>query len=283
MLSICSRARLSHPAVIAHREGGGLRQRKSHSFAALCGRSALATLALVVIGFDCAFAYRPLTTEDAGVAGRHRIEAEASGQFLAWPDGTREGHFLAVGIVGLTERIEVSLELPYLLHDSPGEDVASGQGDLQIVGKVSLVGELPPFPALALRGTVKTSTGDAGDGLGSGGTDYELVVAASKTAGAFSFHAMGGLTLVETQPGGTDPAIPYGVAADWRVHERLHFVTEVAGQRHPDKLADEDPALLWVGMILPMAPALSVDAAVGMGLTKRAPDVALVLGATIFF
>ncbi len=237
----------------------------------------------MIIGFDCAFAYRPLATEDAGVAGRHRTEAEASSQFVVWPDGTREGQFLAVGIVGLTERIEVSLELPYLLHDSQREGVASGLGDLQIGGKLSLAGEVPPFPALALRGTVKTATADAGDGLGSGGTDYQLLAVASKPTGPVSCHAMGGVTLVEIEGGKTEPAIPYGVAADWRVHERLHLVTEVAGHRHPDKGFGQDPALLSVGMILPMGSMVSVDAAVGTGLTKHAPDVALVLGATIFF
>jgi len=60
-------------------------------------------------------------------------------------------------------------------------------------------------------------------------------------------------------------------------------VSEVAGHRHPDKGANGDPALLSVGMILPTDSSVFLDAAVGMGLTNHAPDLAVVLGATIFF
>lgn len=152
-------------------------------------------LALAVVFISAmavsAYAYRPFVTEDAGVAGKGVIQLETSWDYLDWDNDDAEHALLFVPIYGITERLELSAEIPYLFHEQ--ED---GIGDINVVGKFLMLNETEKFPAFTLKGILKTSSGDADRGLGSGDLDYSIVLVTSKGFGSLTLHGMLGYTFV---------------------------------------------------------------------------------------
>ncbi len=141
------------------------------------------TIGFIFAAHSPVYAYRPFATEDAGVAGKGVAQLEVSWDSLEWEDGKKENNLLFVPIYGITERIELSVEIQYMFHDPKGEDVLDqdGIGDINIVGKFLLIEEGERNPAFTIKAVLKTQTGDAGKGLGSGDKDYSIVAAVSKT------------------------------------------------------------------------------------------------------
>ena len=231
------------------------------------------------------FAYRPLVTEDAGVAGKGVAQLELSWDYLKW-NGDRENVLLFVPIFGVTERIELSAEIPYLLHNHEGKERMDGIGDTNLVGKFVLLEEKESRPALALKGVLKTKSGNEEKGLGSGDIDYSIVGAASKNFGTLTLHVMLGYTLVGAD--GDDNVRDiylYGLAADYSVTEKFHVVAEIAGNRHPDRAASEDPLSGLLGFTHQVAAKVILDGGVRYGFNnaapkwncQRRPDIALKL------
>jgi hypothetical protein len=64
-------------------------------------------------------AYRPFTTEDAGVSGKGVLQTEISYDFIKWKNGDSDQIFLLVfPIYGPWERLEVSVETHFIIHKS---------------------------------------------------------------------------------------------------------------------------------------------------------------------
>jgi len=229
------------------------------------------------------FAYRPFVTEDAGVAGKGVAQLELSWDYLKW-NGDRENVLLFVPIYGITERIELSAEIPYLFHNHEGVERMDGIGDINLVGKFLLLEEKESRPALALKGALKTKSGNEEKGLGSGDFDYSVVGVASKSFGTLALHAMFGYTLVG--PNGDDNVSDiylYGLAADYGVTEKFHVVAEIAGNRHPDRTASEDPLSGLLGFTHQIADKVILDGGVRFGFNDAVPKWNTTIGVSITF
>ncbi len=153
------------------------------------------SIVVFVICPENSSAYRPLGTEDAGVAGKGVAQMEISWDYLKWDNGN-EHVFLIVPIYGVTERLELSAEIPYLVHNFEGETTQSSIGDINLIAKYLLIQESKINPAFTIKGIVKLSTGDYEKGLGSGDEDYSIVGVASKGFGNLMLHAHLGYTWV---------------------------------------------------------------------------------------
>lgn len=229
------------------------------------------------------FAYRPFMTEDAGVAGKGVAQLELSWDYLQW-NGDRENVLLFIPIYGITERIELSVEIPYLFHNHEGVERMDGIGDINLVGKFLLLEEKESRPTLALKGVVKTKSSDEKKGLGSGDIVYSFVGVVSKNFGTFTLHAMFGYTLVG--PSGDDSIRDiylYGLAADYGVTEKFHVVAEIAGNRHPDRTASEDPLSGLLGFTHQVADKVILDGGVRYGFNDAAPKWNTTFGVSITF
>ncbi len=240
---------------------------------------------LFMTGFSGrAYAYRPFTTEDAGVAGKGVAQLEVSTDYLRWDNGDEEGNLLLVPIYGITSWWEASLEIPWQLHDPQDEGTHIGIGDINVVNKFLVLKEGSHRPAVVLKGVVKTNSGNAGRGLGSGDLDYSIVAAASKGVGRVSLHAMFGFTFVGDNG---EPNIRnifvYGVAADFVLTERFHLVAEVNGKRHPDRLASSHPIDGLVGATYRISDRVTVDGGLRIGFAEAAPSLNTTLGASFTF
>lgn len=230
------------------------------------------------------FAYRPFVTEDAGVAGKGVVQLEVSWDYLNWDNGDKENVFLLVPIYGITERIELSLEIPYLMRNPKEGKSERGIGDINIVGKFLLFGEKDIYPAFTIKGVVKTNSGEEEKGLGSGDWDYSLVAVTSKSLGDFLLHAMLGYTFVGNNGNENIRDIYlYGIAVDYGLTKRFHIVSEIAGNRHPDKEADNDPVSALLGITYAISEKLTLDSGVRYGFNDSVPKWNFLIGMSLTF
>lgn len=229
-------------------------------------------------------AYRPFATEDAGVAGKGVAQLELSWDRVWWRNGDVEHVLLMVPIYGFTDRLEVSAEIPYLVHDPADDQSHHGIGDITLVGKFLVLQETGARPALALKGIVKMNSGNQKRSLGSGDWDVGAAVAASKTLARLTLHAMLGYTFVGDSGDDNIRNIAlYGVAADYRVTDAFHVVAEVAGNQHPDRTERADPLSVLLGVTYALFDGLVLDAGVRRGLTPSAPTWDVFTGLSVSF
>lgn len=246
---------------------------------------------IIAIGFIFAahspvYAYRPFATEDAGVAGKGVAQLEISWDHLKWDNHDKENNFLLVPIYGITDRIELSVEIPYMFHnpESGEENSEDGLGDINIVGKFLLIEEGEKTPAFTIKAVLKTSSGDYERGLGSGDKDYSIVAAASKTIGDFQLHGMFGYTFVgDNGDENIQDIYLYGIGLDYGLTENFHLVAEIAGNRHSDRTSDNDPVSGLVGATYKISEHLTIDGGIRFGFNDAMPDWNTTLGMSITF
>jgi hypothetical protein len=242
--------------------------------------SKLSLIALMVLFMaENTLAYRPFGTEDAGVAGKNVFQTEISFDYLKWSDNKLERNLLFVPIYGLTDNLELSVEIPYLFHQPPIGVSYNGFGDISLVLKGLMLNEGKNFPALTAKGVVKADNGDFNLGLGSGDKDYSLFAAATKTAGKFVFHGQIGYSWIGKGKTSILRDITlFGLAVDFSVSDKLHLLAELNGNRHPDSAATGDPSAWLLGINYKLSDKIIFDAAGKWGLSSVSPNWNLTTG-----
>lgn len=247
------------------------------------GIAAVLFIAAFIFCPEGGFAYRPFATEDAGVAGAGVAQLEMSWDYLDW-DGGRENMPLLVPVYGVTRRLELSAEIPYMLHEHEGGERMSGIGDINLVGKFLVLEEKTGRPSLVLKSAVKTKSGDEVKGLGSGDMDYNITAAASKALGAVTLHGMFGYTFVGDNGDDSVSNISlYGLAADYSVTAKFHLAAEISGSKHPEKALLEDPLFALLGLARQISDDLILDAGLRYSFNKAMPKWSTTIGASITF
>lgn len=240
--------------------------------AALCGACSLA------FAPSAAYSGRPCATEDAGVAGEGEVTMEFSCDCARKADGD-EFLVLAAPGIGLTQRIELSLEVPYYSAD-PG----AGIGDVVIAGKYVVCEQTPHRPALAVKIGLKTPSGDANAGLGSGATDYTATTALSYNWQRWLVHAAASCAFIGGHA--TGPAEHVwggGLAGELQLATGLCAVAEVTGARSDIGSGQSNQATALGGMTVRLGPNLVWDAAGSLGLTDAAPRWGMTIGCSVTF
>lgn len=220
-----------------------------------------------------ASAYRPFVTEDADVAGKGVFQTEMSWDYLKWRNGDIDQVFLLVSpIYGPTETLELSAEIPYLIHELRDGSQARGVGDINLVAKQIVVRETAKVPLLCLKGVVKLDTGDSERGLGSGDKDYALIAVASKSIDKFQIHGQLGYDWIgKCKDENLRDITIYGFAIDYALTEPFHVVGEVYGNKHPDRRMENMQNVL-MGVTYKVSERLILDATYRRGLTESSLD-----------
>lgn len=230
------------------------------------------------------YAYRPLGTEDAGVAGKGVAQTEISWDYLRWKNDDMEQVLMLVPIYGLTDNLELSVEIPYLLHYPDTGNQETGVGDINIVAKYLIMEGNDVVPAFTVKGVVKLDNGDKDRGLGSGDKDYSAVAVASKTVSRMTVHGMFGYTRIGKKNDENLRDITlYGIAADLAVSEPFHILAELNGNRHSDSTANDDPRNVLAGVTYKVSDHLTLDAAYRWGLSDATPKWSTTIGASITY
>lgn len=229
------------------------------------------------------FAGRPFVTEDAGVAGKGKFQIETSWDYLKWHDGLKENVFVFVPIYGITKDIELSLEIPFVMHNEPDGAKIYGIGDLNIVAKYAILEEDELYPAFAVKGVYKTTLGNSESSLSSGYEDYSLYAVATKSISVLTFHAMLGYTVVDKAQSDVQNTYSFGLAVDFALTEELHLATEIAGTKHPEKDIPQHPAATLLGITYSITDDIVIDGGLRKGMNEFVPDWNHFAGVTISF
>jgi outer membrane putative beta-barrel porin/alpha-amylase len=243
----------------------------------------LLTFALTLLCSQ-ALAYPPFVTEDAGVAEKGETHIEVSWDHLHWKNAEVDDNLLLGIHYGMTEKIELAVEIPYLIRSSNENE--SGIGDINLWGKYLILPETEGRPAFTVKGIVKFPTGDKAKGLGSGGTDGSLLAVASKQLGRVTLHTNLGYAFVgkDGSPNIRNIYL-YGLAADLSLTQKIHFATEIAGNRQPDLTIKSNPLTAFAGIIYNISNPnkASIYGGVRFGLNNSVPKWNTTTGATIPF
>jgi hypothetical protein len=214
----------------------------------------------------------PLQTEDAYVAEKGHWEVESAWDQQRWANEDKDDLFLITNNYGVASRLELSIDTPYLVHSSNGGKETSGNGDVNLVAKIQLFPEENGHPAFLVRTSAKMSNGDAGRGLGTGTIDYASSLVVSRDLGFAVFHAQGGLVLI--QPHTVERAQTlhfFGVAADWKLADKLRWVMELNGARRVARDGGPDPLTAFTGLVFRATENDAIDVGARRGLSISSP------------
>lgn len=204
---------------------------------------------------------------------------------MKWKNDDVEQVFLLVPIYGLTDNLELSVEVPYLFHNPKVGGFEDGIGDLNLVAKYILIKEGDKNPAFTVKGVVKLDNGDYDRGLGSGDKDYSIFAVASKTISQVTVHGHAGYTWIGDKKDKSLRDITiYGIAVDYTLAEALHILAEINGNRHPDRTTEEDdPRNALAGLTYRVSDNLTLDAAYRWGMSDSVPDWSTTMGVSITY
>jgi hypothetical protein len=249
-------------------------------------KAALIAVSIFLFFAGEAFAYRPFTTEDAGVAGKGVLQTEISYDYFKWQNGHSDQILLFVTpIYGAAERLELSVETPLVIHKDT-ESTTAGVGDINLVGKYVLLWDNYETKdgLLTLKGLVKLNSGDFEKNLGRGDTEYSLFPVFSKIINEdLTVHAQLGYTFV------TDKENPdlrnyyfYGGAIDYALTKPLHAVAEFTGNQNPDR-TQQDQMIALAGFTYTLSKQVIVDATYKKGFGPASPQWGAGVGVAIEF
>ena len=197
---------------------------------------------------------QPLVAGDVPTADKNHVEIYLGMGYQETGGIERQLPFAEV-VYGLTERQEITLEIPYLSADGQ-----HGFGDAVLGTKYLILHETDQRPGVAGSFELKLANGDASRGLGTGALEYEFRLRGQKTLGFFTVLVNAGYTITDQ-----GDVVFLAFAQDFRVSARLALLSELywrnsAGSGEPDRLAGD------VGFKFHLVRHLDVHAAVGKSL-----------------
>lgn len=235
-----------------------------------------AALLVVALAPVPAFAGRPLDTEDPGTVEPGKAELELSGDVSRNPEDVT---WVAKGVLsfGVLPRFEARIESGLVAVDPDDLPGNGGLGDSLVGLKYRLADETPALPAALAALTVRLPTGDEARGLGAEGVDVGVLGVVGKSLGPFSLALNGGHTFVTEDSAlsfwTVAGAVEYRATAAWSV---VGEVVSALGSR-----AAGDVVILRGGTVYAVSEAIRIDGAVGVGMTRDSPDVAITIGVTL--
>jgi len=205
-----------------------------------------------------AFAYRPFTTEDAGVSDLKEMAIE-TGWEIVGAGNLYTNSLCHAFIVGLG-KAELKFEVPYTLNGTN-----AGLDEIVIAFKMLVLGKNEKKGLLTLKANL--SMPDA---------NYELTAIGTKSFGCFTGHLQVGWT--HETPFNINGMF-FGAAADFAVLKWLSLIAEVSGNYSPGNI---DVNFLG-GFLISPKDFISIDVAAGTGIFPFAADWKVSLGTTLHF
>lgn len=240
--------------------------------------------------FLCRHAYagRPFSTEDAGVAGKGVIQEEFGIESVWQEKGDKKYAFSSASIYGLTEGMEFSVEAPYMIIEPKEGEKESGIDDMTLVLKTVLFPERDDMPQFLVKTTLKLANGNEDRGLGSGDEDIGLSVVATKNTGPAIFHANLGYVFTGDKFDTTlNDYMLYGLAGEYSLTPRLSIVTEIYSESssHHETGAFKHYVLSpLLGLTYGLSEGILFDIAFKLGIEDdKEPERGIITGLSISF
>jgi hypothetical protein len=201
-----------------------------------------------------AAAVQPMVAGDVPTADRNHVEVYLGMRYQETDIIERQLPFAEI-VYGLTERQEITFEMPYLSVDGQ-----HGFGDAVLGTKYLILPETDERPGIAGSFELKLGNGDASKGLGTGALEYEFRLRAQETFGWFTGLVNAGYTITDQRD-----VVFLAFAQEYRVSARLALLSEIywrssAESGEPNRLAGD------VGFKYHLVRHLDVHATAGRSL-----------------
>jgi hypothetical protein len=166
----------------------------------LAGKKQVRILAGLLLFFPvCACAVFPLVTDDADTVDFKSLQFNSGLQFSRTAS-TDSCSYLANPVLGITPRGEFGATFGYLWQNGAGKD-ANGISDLVLETKWRLIGTATNLFKLSTRSDLKIPTASEQSGLGTGETDADIFLIATRNWGNTYFDWNIGYTVVDVAHG----------------------------------------------------------------------------------
>jgi len=182
-----------------------------------------------------AFAAPPLTIDDAEPVAFPESELDVGTTYEKNSDNKHFDFPIAL-TQGVLETLQVNVGLGGQTDEQLEEgssNTESGLQDLTAGAKWKVLDQSDYLPALALVPTVKFPTADKDNGLGSGKTDYDFTITATRSITDISnFHFNAGYSWIGgSPPEDASDLVHFGAAAEYQLTESVQLVAEVFSQK----------------------------------------------------
>jgi len=181
-------------------------------------------VALIMLTSSAAFAARPLVTDDYGTLDPGAYEFEAGYNLISPKAGGGDSQGLVCQLKrGFFPGFDLGLELPY------NTSAVSGLADAVLHAKLRLK-DFSEEEGVTARLDIKLTNGDVVTGLGSGFTDYGLLLILSKELAGIKSHINAGYTVVgDPANSSQDDTFVYGVAFEKELASGIEAAVEYTG------------------------------------------------------
>lgn len=177
---------------------------------------------------------------------------------------------------GLTDSLDITLELPYIKIDPDNERSEKGMGDLAIRPELVILKESDSVPQMSMALIIKFDTGS--NEIGSDTTDYGLFLNASKEFGKTKLHGNVGYSFLED----SDDSIFLGGAFEYDISDSLTLIGEIWSEMPTDS-SDDDVTEILGGVAYDISDTINLDFGVGTGLHSENIDLRYTMGVTYNF
>ena len=246
---------------------------------------------LLMLSFP-AWAALPLLTDDTGTQGSGKFQIEVGGEYdhereTVGGVTVKETDYVVVPTFtyGLLDRVDLFAAAPYARTAS-----AIGTEPTLRVGGISdtAIGVKWRFfdrqgSSLAVKPFVTFSTGKVEKGLGTGRTDYGVVLIVSRDVGPWSFHANVGYTRNENRVGDRKDLWLVSAASTYEVVKDLKLCADIGTVTNTDTTSEVEPLYLLGGVIYSVSEDLELSFAFKHGLNDPETDWSLLPGITYRF
>lgn len=241
----------------------------------------IAIILTALVFEPAAHAGRPLAIDDAGTVAAGDCEVEVG--FYFERDSSLRHYELPVAVTfGLPAQTELGVAAGWQWEQRrtpTGRETENDVTDVVIAGKWNPLSEEGFWASHALAAAVKIPAADEEKGFGSGKVDYDVTYIATKSLLLhLCVDANGGYTWV----GGDDDTVHYGLALRWQATDNIELVGEVTAETVLAS-GNETAVAVNAGARWLLMDACILDAAVGAGLNRHAPDWTATVGATWTF
>jgi hypothetical protein len=192
--------------------------------------------------------------------------------------GVRQWMLVSSATYGLTPKLDIRWGLTNHIEQSGGGPaLVKGAGDQFVTLTYNFLGQSRLLPAMALGYGIKIPMANPAKGLGSGFTDHQLSLIASRDMGRnhFDFNAASTLAGGEL---GFDGAVQFGLALTRPVTKRFSWIVESYGGAQPG-VPDKYGAGL-TGVSFSVRPSLALDGAYVKTYTAGSPRQQALFGLT---
>lgn len=233
------------------------------------------------------FAQRPfLATEKAVPTEMKRYVLEAGLTLNRFSSDEKRSALKGTLRYGLIHNLEIALEIPYLFVDS-GASEKNNLGDLSLKTKIRFLKGRVANP-LSISGQMIIKFPTAGENTllqTTGVVDVGFLAIASKKIAPVTAHINLGYAFIGNPDNSNrSDQISYSLGLEFDVMDTpLKVITEVFGYNEIEGSDTDDQLNVLSGFSYRASPELSLDAALGIGLIKNAPDYLLNFGMIYFF